>query len=162
MRLRLQVRLMIDAEQTYMQPAIDHIVLHLQRKYNHGKTPVVFNTYQAYLTDAYDRLVVDLERSQREGFTFACKLVRGAYMNQERDIAKKAKVESPVWAEEHETHESYHRCMDELVDHHDHSEVRSCPGWRCRRPNQPSLCRVYHCFAVCCGIPQRTVGVLRR
>lgn len=37
---------MIDAEQTYMQPAIDHIVMQLQRKYNTGPTPVVFNTYQ--------------------------------------------------------------------------------------------------------------------
>ena len=44
------VTIMVDAEQTYLQPAIDHIVLESQRAYNKTR-PVVFNTYQAYLKD---------------------------------------------------------------------------------------------------------------
>lgn len=42
--------IMFDAEQTYLQPAIDHVVLRLAEKYNKTR-PVVYNTYQAYLTD---------------------------------------------------------------------------------------------------------------
>ena len=41
------LRLMIDAEQTYVQAALAYFVLVLQQKYNKEK-PVVYNTYQCY------------------------------------------------------------------------------------------------------------------
>ena len=43
------VRLMVDAEQTYYQPAIRHITVQLlMPKYN-VKSPVIYNTQQCYL-----------------------------------------------------------------------------------------------------------------
>ncbi len=45
------VSLMVDAEQTYLQPAIDHCVQYLQQRYNTERA-VVYNTIQCYLTDS--------------------------------------------------------------------------------------------------------------
>ena len=42
------VRLMVDAEHSYFQPAIDHAAMELQRAYNRHK-PTILNTYQCYL-----------------------------------------------------------------------------------------------------------------
>lgn len=60
------IRVLVDAEHTYFQPAIDNTVLYMQRKYNKEKL-VVYNTFQCYLKDAVDRIDVDLKRAQHEG-----------------------------------------------------------------------------------------------
>jgi proline dehydrogenase len=69
------VALRVDAEQTYMQPSIDHLVLNLQRKYNQ-EHQVIFNTFQCYLKVSSHRVKIDLERAKRDKFKFACKLRR--------------------------------------------------------------------------------------
>ena len=83
----LGVRLMIDAEHTYFQPAIDNITVDLAKKYNNDY-PVIFSTYQMYLKDSRQRLKTDIERAKKGNYKFAAKLVRGAYMVLERQRAK--------------------------------------------------------------------------
>ncbi|CAN9512938.1 unnamed protein product [Ophioblennius macclurei] len=109
------VRLMVDAEQTYLQPAISRLTLEMQRVYNRGK-PVIFNTYQCYLKDAYDSVTADVELSRREGWHFAAKLVRGAYMYQERDRAEELGYEDPINPDYETTNWMYHRCLDFVLD----------------------------------------------
>ena len=115
-----QVRLMIDAEQTYFQPAIDSLALSMMRKYNHDdRRPCIYNTYQMYLKDGLHRLSIDVERSEREedGFVFAGKLVRGAYMTSERKRAKVLELRDPIQKTVDDTHADYNRAVDLLIEH---------------------------------------------
>jgi len=113
------VRLLIDAEQTYMQPMINHIALKLQRQYNKEK-PIIYNTYQCYLKSAKNRIKNDIRRAEREGWFFAAKLVRGAYMVQERKRAEDMGYQSPICATIEETHNNYNDCVRLLLGNIDH------------------------------------------
>ncbi|KAH7225145.1 FAD-linked oxidoreductase-like protein [Fusarium oxysporum] len=74
--------ILIDAEQQFVQPAIDDIALSLMHRYNRQQA-IVYNTYQAYLKSTPSTLLGHLHCAKDEGFTIGVKLVRGAYMNSE-------------------------------------------------------------------------------
>lgn len=108
------VHLMVDAEQTYFQPAIDFLVRRVQRDYN-KETPIIFNTFQCYLKDSHDRMMVDIRISERNKWFFGAKLVRGAYLVQERDRCLALNLPDPIHATIEDTHANYNRCMEEIV-----------------------------------------------
>eukprot|EP01138_Halocafeteria_seosinensis_P003239 gb/GECG01003313.1/.p1 GENE.gb/GECG01003313.1/~~gb/GECG01003313.1/.p1 ORF type:complete len:663 (+),score=82.34 gb/GECG01003313.1/:1-1989(+) len=107
--------IMFDAEQTYLQPAIDHVVLRLAERYNKERS-VVYNTYQAYLTDCESRLKLAVAKARRDGYMLGVKLVRGAYMHQERLRAKEYNYNDPIHPSIEDTHACYNNCIRMLID----------------------------------------------
>jgi len=114
---QLGVRVMVDAEWVDIQPAIDHLVLFLQRKYNAGDQPIVFQTYQTYLKGMHCSVLRDLERSKREGWYFGAKVVRGAYMVSEREKAQTRGVESPICETYEATEKNFHDTIESILSH---------------------------------------------
>ena len=112
----LDVRLMIDAEHTCFQPAIDHAVLRLSRTHNQTY-PCCFGTYQAYLKECETKLHRDLDRASREGWHLGAKLVRGAYMVHERERARELGYPDPIQPTAEATHASYDAAIRALLLH---------------------------------------------
>ncbi|KAJ3022851.1 hypothetical protein HKX48_005052 [Thoreauomyces humboldtii] len=122
-----RVRIMVDAEQTYFQPAVDDVGLMLCREYNPAlnattlpagspRGPVIYNTYQLYLRDAYSRMVRDVERAERGGYALGIKIVRGAYMHAERERAEAIGISDPIHPNLEATHAAYNSAIDFLIE----------------------------------------------
>ncbi len=112
------VALLIDAEESWMQDAVDHLVEEMMQKYNKSK-PIVFNTLQLYRWDRLDYLKKLHEKSKTKGFFIGMKLVRGAYMEKENERAIEKGYSTPICATKEATDENYDATVKFMLDHID-------------------------------------------
>ena len=77
----------------------------------------------AFLQNARDTIRMDVEYSKICGFSYGVKLVRGAYLEQEREGALEKKAPDPVWSSKDETDECYDSCVEYLMQHVHSSNV---------------------------------------
>lgn len=76
-------KILIDAEQSNLQPGVDLLSLFLMRHFNNKASSIVYNTYQLYLKDSQLRISVHKDWLESNNSKFAAKLVRGAYLSYE-------------------------------------------------------------------------------
>ncbi|MCS6895920.1 MAG: proline dehydrogenase family protein [Bacteroidia bacterium] len=89
---RYQVPLMIDAEESWIQPAIDSVAEHYMQLFNSGDNILLYTTVQMYRRD---RLAY-IEKLLNVDYTVGIKLVRGAYVEKERQRAQTYGYPDPI------------------------------------------------------------------
>ncbi len=104
------VPVLIDAEESWIQNAIDELVEAMMLEFNRNEA-IVYNTFQLYRTDRLAYLKASHQRAQNAGYILGAKLVRGAYMEKERDRAKKKGYPSPIHASRKETDDDYNTAL---------------------------------------------------
>ena len=97
-----QIKILVDAEESWLQDAIDDIVLKMMIKYNTDNT-IVYNTSQMYRHDRLKYLKELKKKSIENNFQIGIKLVRGAYIEKENRRAKKYNYKSPICESKHAT-----------------------------------------------------------
>lgn len=112
------VLLLIDAEHSWMQDAADEICLDMMRKYNKEKA-IIYNTAQLYRWDRLQYLKDLHTIAVKEGFYVGMKVVRGAYMEVERERAAQKGYKSPICVDKQATDVNYNAAITFMVDHID-------------------------------------------
>ena len=105
------VSVWVDAEETWIQDAIDDLTMEFMEKYNREE-PVVYNTIQLYRTGRLEYMEKCLEQARSKNFILALKLVRGAYMDKERARAEEKGYPSPIQPDKTSTNYDFERALE--------------------------------------------------
>ena len=115
--------ILIDAEESWIQEAIDRICVQMMKKYNKEKA-IVYNTIQLYRWDRLEFLKESFAKSQKEGYHIGVKLVRGAYMEKERKRAENQGYPSPIQPDKPATDRDYDLAIEFCVE----NNIAVCVG----------------------------------
>lgn len=114
----LDVPVLIDAEETWIQPVLDEMVMNLMSRYNKEKA-IVQNTYQMYRHDSIERIKQHHHMALEGGFKFGLKIVRGAYMEKERNRAAERGYPSPIQPDKPATDRDFDDIIRYFMEHLD-------------------------------------------
>ncbi|HSC52590.1 MAG TPA: proline dehydrogenase family protein [Phnomibacter sp.] len=113
-----EVGVLIDAEETWIQDPVDALVCIMMDKYNRGRC-IVYNTAQLYRHDRLAFFRNMLEAAVERGFILGIKLVRGAYMEKERERAAEMGYPSPIQPDKQSCDADYDEAVQLSIDHLD-------------------------------------------
>ena len=118
----MKIPVMIDAEESWIQPVVDELAFGFMAKYN-TQTPIVYNTAQLYRHDRLDQLKMALTRAKEEGFIYGVKIVRGAYMEKERKRAEAKGYTDPIQPNKAATDRDYNAALELILSNLEHMAV---------------------------------------
>lgn len=108
------VTIMVDAEESWMQDAADELVDEMMEKYNKEQC-VVCNTLQMYRHDRILYLKKIYEKAEAANYFLGFKVVRGAYMEKERDRAEAEGYPSPIQTDKAATDRDYNAALKFII-----------------------------------------------
>lgn len=117
-----QVRIFVDAEESWIQDAIDRLTKQASKRHN-TKKAIVFNTIQLYRHDRLEYLKTQIvDATCFLGF----KLVRGAYMEKERKRANEMGYKDPIQPNKEASDMDYNEALKHCVHHIENVSI--CAG----------------------------------
>lgn len=122
---KAKVPVFIDAEESWIQDSIDRIAYEMSLKYNR-ETAIVYNTVQMYRHDRLEFLRKEIERAKKENWFLGVKLVRGAYMEKERNRAAEKGYPSPIQPDKASSDRDYNAGLELCIENID--KVSLCAG----------------------------------
>jgi len=119
----LGISIFVDAEESWIQDPIDEMVMQMMEKYNKDHC-TVYNTYQLYNIQKLAHLKRDHARCLEKGVLFGSKMVRGAYMEKERERALEMGYPSPIQTDKNATDQDYNAALTYCIEHYE--TISSC------------------------------------
>lgn len=119
------VPIYIDAEETWFQDVVDDVVQEMMMKFN-GKKAVVYNTIQMYRHDRLNFLHKSLEHARANNYFLGIKIVRGAYMEKERERAANMHYPDPIQINKDASDADYNSALTFCIENHD--RIFLCAG----------------------------------
>lgn len=116
------VALFFDAEESWIQRPLDELIGEMMMRYNKERA-IVYNTFQLYRTDRLDFLKASFQKAKAGNFILGAKLVRGAYMETERERAARKGYSSPIYPTKSAVDEAYDKALDFCMHHIDRISV---------------------------------------
>jgi len=123
--LEHDVPLLFDGEETWMQDAADDLIRDMMLQYNQEKA-IVYNTVQCYRHDRLEYIKSLYQDAIKNNFIIGAKIVRGAYMEKERDRAQELGYASPICKDKTATDENFNAVMRFILDRLD--QIKLCVG----------------------------------
>lgn len=110
------IGVLIDAEETWIQDPVDALTMLMMDIFNKKKA-VIYNTLQLYRHDRLQFLKDSYTAAVERDFILGAKLVRGAYMEKERNRAAEMNYPSPIQPDKESCDKDYNLAVEFCVDH---------------------------------------------
>ena len=112
---RANIGVLIDAEESWIQAPIDALTMQMMQQFNMEKA-VIYNTAQLYRNDRLQFVKESNAFAKTNNFILGMKLVRGAYLEKERERAKELNYPSPIHETKQETDNDYNAALEFCVN----------------------------------------------
>ena len=107
----LQVKLFIDAEESWIQNSIDFLSYEMMEKFNKNEV-IIYNTFQMYRVDMLGNLSKAIKSAKDQHYSLGVKLVRGAYLEKERQRSHEENYSEPLHKSKHDTDRDFNAAVD--------------------------------------------------
>ncbi len=126
------IGVMLDAEETWIQDPVDRLAMEMMQEFNKERV-IVYNTIQLYRHDRLDFLKLSHRIAKEQGFILGEKLVRGAYMEKERERAAEHGYPSPIQPNKESSDRDYDAAVKYCIDNIE--DIAVCVGSHNERSN---------------------------